>query len=226
MITESISMVSVAFMTSMYPLMSQYFQESRGLFIEIFKKSCKYMLFLAIPIAVGGFLLREGIISVIYGTEYVQSVNALGILIWGSGFILLNTVLATVLTAINKQRVSLLITTICLSFNILLNLMLIPKLGFIGASITAVATETLIFLLLTIYLFFQTKVLPSEGAVKILIASAAMGMVLYVTNFSLWISLVVGVFVYLSIVLVLKTLDKSDIDLIRRVFASQRGKAR
>lgn len=218
MITEAPVVISLAFMTSIYPLLSMYHKSSNSMFKELYVKSFKYMAMLGIPIVVGGFLLRKDIISLVYGASYSMSAAAFGILIFGSVLLILKTVLANSITAIDKQRYNMSIAGMATLLNIILNLILIQKLGFIGVAIASLITELLIFIALTYFIFREKEILPTEGLLKMLGASAVMGIFIELTNFSLVLTFLISVLIYGATLILLRVFDSRDKEFIGRVF--------
>ena len=86
-------------------------------------------------------MLSKEIILFLYGDNFLPSADALEILIFAGGIIFISTLVSTTLTAVNKQKVNMWLAFINVVFNIVLNLLLIPKWSYIGASIATVITE-------------------------------------------------------------------------------------
>ena len=120
----------------------------------------------------------------------------------------------------NRNREFMLSTTIPAIFSVGLNLILIPSLGYIGASIVSVVTEGLVWL---IQLYFtrdylkEIKILPSM--LKILLAAFLMYGALYFMktfiNFSSVLNVLIcsalGFLVYGGLVLVLRILNFQEL---------------
>lgn len=101
-------------------------------------------------------------------------------------------------------------------FNIILNLILIPKISYIGAAIVTVLTEILVVLL---YYKVMEKYLPMKIGLGILWKVALSGMILaltlkYLGYLSLWFLVPSGAAVYFVSLWLVKGLSK---DMIREV---------
>ena len=83
----------------------------------------------------------------IYDVEFAGSAIALKILIWGLVFASGNAIFGNLLTAIGKQKLGTYITAFCAFGNIMLNLILIPRMSYTGASIASVMTAFLAFIM-------------------------------------------------------------------------------
>jgi len=97
--------------------------------------------FLAIPIGVGGILLRRDIILLISSDQFVAAAVPFAILVLGAGFSYLNAAFGFASVAVNKQSRLLKISIITLVLNILINLFTIPHFGVAGAATATLITE-------------------------------------------------------------------------------------
>ncbi|MFX0204602.1 MAG: flippase [Candidatus Hodarchaeota archaeon] len=87
--------------------------------------------------AVGGcimYFLSGFLISILFSKSYLQSVKPLQILLIGMVAVSLERIIANDLIARGKPMINTYITSFCVVLNVILNLLLIPKWGVIGAS--------------------------------------------------------------------------------------------
>jgi len=211
-----------AFIAAIYPIMSKFYITSQNYLRLSLEKSFKYLAIIGIPIGVGTTLLAKRIILLIFGTEYMNSIFPLQILIWSSVFIFMSQPFGNLLNCLNKQAIVTKITGICVVLNVTLNLILIPKYSLIGASIATVLTEfgslTLCFIwsLKIGYSIFNKKV--ANIISKVAVASMMMGIfVMYFIHMSLFILLPLAVLLYFIVLYVVKGIDKEEFLFIRRV---------
>ena len=129
--------------TAAFPAISQLYWTDRKNVYKIFNESLLRLIILSLPIAVGGVLLAEPIIDLIYGSEYTQSVIVLKVLICSVPFLFLNMLFCYSLGAIKKQKVVLYVSLILVVVNIGLNYFLIPILSVRGAASATLVTEIL-----------------------------------------------------------------------------------
>ena len=202
---------------AIYPVISRFFISSKSSLKYAYERSFKYMLILGLPISAGVYILSDKIISIVYGSEYFASVAVLSILSWYLFLRFLNVVSGFTLASINKQSSRVLSQGIAVLINIILNLIFIPKYGFIGAAIATVITEIAFFI---IYMHFITKyglgVKLTRIFVKPIIATAIM---IFALSFigNLFISIVLGIIVYVIALLALGTIDKEDKIIFKKV---------
>jgi len=211
-----------SFIAAIYPVMSKFYVTSRDSLTLSFEKSFRYLIILGIPIGIGTTLLAKRLILLIFGTEYMNSISALQILVWSSVLIFMTIPFGNLLNCLNKQAVVTKITGICVLVNVVSNLILIPKYSLIGASIATVLTEFASLMLCLIYgLKIGYPILNKEVAIivsKILIASIMMGFfVISFTHLALFVLLPLAGLLYFAGLYLIRVIDKKDIDLVRRI---------
>lgn len=81
------------------------------------------------------------VIKILYGNEYQTSVGALQIIVWYCSFSYLGGARAVWILAEEKQKHLVVINLVGAGLNIILNLVLIPKIGINGAAIASVITQ-------------------------------------------------------------------------------------
>ncbi|MGQ9706815.1 MAG: flippase [bacterium] len=101
--------------------------------------------------------ISKPIITLIYGSPFAQAYNILNILIWALPFIFVNFILYSILICLGLERYNMITTMICLLFNVILNMFLIPRFGALGAALTTVLTEIILTLLCAIILHNKIK---------------------------------------------------------------------
>ncbi|WP_096893810.1 flippase [Candidatus Scalindua japonica] len=105
----------------------------------------------SLPISVGGCLFASKIINLGFGDGYTNSILALQILIWCIPFSVIRIVPWAGLIARGYQNILLKTVLYSIIVNIVLNVLLIPRYGIIGAAISTVFTECLTGILLFKY---------------------------------------------------------------------------
>ena len=152
-----------------------------------------------------------------YGSGYGHSIIALKILCWFVALRFINLISGTALSSINRQGSRVFSQGTVAIINIVLNLLFIPKFGFIGAGIATIISE--VFFLIFYYYFiikYGLSVGIVKSSVKPLIAS--IGMTLIIINIpDLLLGRIVGIISYLSILILIKTFKKEDKELLTRI---------
>lgn len=214
--------IPTAVNTAIFPVMSRFHVSAKDSLQLMYEKYFKYMLILGIPIGFGTTILSDKIILLIYGQNYSESIIALQILIWTMVLTFAGASFVQLLQSINKQLLITKISIICVIFNIMLNLVLIPKFSYIGASIATVFTE----IILIGYIFFVSFRLGYEIPSRIIIkdiskvafASIIMSIfLLLLKELNLFILIITGTIVYFITLYLVKCIDDTDIEIVREI---------
>lgn len=203
-----------------FPIMSKQYKKGGSLLTLSFEKSTKFLSMITIPIAVACLFYSNDIIHFIYGHQYDQAGVVLQILIWTVCFLFINGAASTALNASHKEYSVTKIYLVAAIFNVILNLFLIPKYSYIGASISTVLSEVLILILALITLN-KVGIRPSKSLVKyigkIILSSAILGILLYFLHLNMWIAIPVSIAIYLVLLIAMKTFDDDDKYVLKQI---------
>ena len=131
---------------AVFPVMSRYAQGAGDALRRSYIMTLRLLLLIALPVSVGTCLLADRIILLAFGPKMLPgSGEALAILIWFLPFSFINSVTQYALVAVNQQRFLTRAFLIGAGFNIVANLILIPRYSFIGAAVTTVLSEFVLF---------------------------------------------------------------------------------
>ncbi|MDI6602612.1 MAG: flippase [Patescibacteria group bacterium] len=133
---------------SFYPALSIAFKESKEKLQKVWSYQMETLLFLAVPLMVGGITLAPRIIDFIYDSSYFPSILAFQILIIMAALVFLYYPFNQVLIVSNQQTKVFWPIFWGVIVNVILNLILIPKFSLYGAAVATVITNLLIFFLL------------------------------------------------------------------------------
>ena len=130
-----------------------------------------------------------------------------------AGLLFLNIFIAGLYGATNNQNKLVVFQIIGLCTNVLLNLLLIPKLAHVGASYATVVTESVVFLICTVYAvrriirFTEFSFIPRS-----LVSVAAMVAVLFLLQrTSIFVLIFVGAAVYIGLLFLLGAIKIEEI---------------
>jgi O-antigen/teichoic acid export membrane protein len=212
-----------AFISALYPVTSKLYMTSRDALKASFVKSFKYMAILGVPIGVGGTILAQNFILLIFGAEYQNSVMALQILVWSLVFIFLRVSFGNLYVSSNRQKVPAWVNGLTAIVNVILNVILIPPYSLIGASIATVLSALLSFAL---YLAWSLKTgteIPyrelTSISIKVMITSALMAaFVLLLHNLTLLALVPLAILFYFAALYFIKGIDRDDINMLIRIW--------
>jgi len=216
---ETLIFIPATFAGAIFPVLSNFYVSSQESLKLIYKKSFKYLFIVGLPIAVGTTILAHKIILFIYKSDFTHSITALQILIWTIPIIFLTYMFGTMLASINKQFLALKINFLCMILNVVINLILIPRYSYIGASIATVITELLSFILCFYFLSkFVYKIQIHKYILKPIIASTIMGLFIFsFAKTNLFLLICISIVIYFSVLIPLKTFSKKDVSLFKQV---------
>ncbi|MBN1622144.1 MAG: flippase [Endomicrobiales bacterium] len=218
-LTDALIFISTAINTSIYPIFSRLYKDCKTSFDTALNKTLKFLLILALPIAVGTTILSKKIILFAFPLDYTNSIVALRILIWGTSLFFMNSIMSSALYSTDRQKYIAKIGLAMAIINIVLNFIFIPKYSYIGASFTTVITEFIGFLWLFILnQRLVAKIQLLNPFIKSLASSTVMGIfILFIFNFNLFLVIGLGALCYFIMLIILKSFDNSDILLFKQM---------
>ena len=212
-LVELMGVMPALVVSALFPIVSGLHRESIDSLRKVYKTSFRYLVVIALPIAVGTLLLSEHLIYTIYGEEYVKTIPALKILSLALVFIFVNYVLMNILVAVDRQMTNAIMAGTCVFVNIGLNMCLIPHYGYLGAGTATVITEIVLFALGLYYVAkYICKINIVAVASKPLISVAIMGTFIVWANakFNLAFVIVLSVLTYFTCLLLFRFFTKED----------------
>lgn len=133
--------VLVAIIDAAKPMILAKYNENKAAFERGLIRLYGAIIYLSALATLGLSLLSKPLILIMFGTEYLPGRGALCILSCGTAFAYLGVARSIWLVPQGKQKFAKYIAACGATGNLILNLLLIPKLGIIGASIATVATQ-------------------------------------------------------------------------------------
>jgi O-antigen/teichoic acid export membrane protein len=130
---------------SMYPRMSRAWPDRVDQLRQLRDSSLMMLGALAMPIAVGSFMLAPRVFDVMYGSEFQRGVLAYLFLVPLIPIRMLGNTLGTALTAADRQTQRTVAVGAAAGVSVLLNLVLIPRWSLFGAVAATIVTETGLF---------------------------------------------------------------------------------
>lgn len=216
-----LSFIPTTFLMAIYPIMSKCYLSTDDSLKFMFERSFKYLLIISIPIGVGVTSLAGKIILFSYGVAYAPSTIALQILVWSEVLIFLNSAFGNLLSSINRQVVVAKQTMITSILNILLNMVLISKYSYIGASVATVITNCFAFILLFVFVSRSGYPLPNKTVSdlsKVLAASFIMYLFIeYFKETNLILLIILSAILYFITIYLLKIMDDNDMQLLKKL---------
>ncbi|MDD5354420.1 MAG: flippase [bacterium] len=216
-LTEALGVIPMAISCSMYPLLSQYYHTDRDYFHRVYQYGMKYIIILAVLLAVGGAILAGPIIDFLYGAKYAPAAGALAILCVTEATIFIGYIQSQGFTAINRQKINTLMMGLMTLISVLFNLLLIPKFSFIGSSITTLISQGFG---LAMGLYFMNKFVGKLmfSWWPILASGMLMGLGIYWIDLPVLVRMAIGAVIYVACLYLFKGINTQDRDLFAKVF--------
>lgn len=219
-ITFAFQFIPVALSASVYPAMSSLAVSQPEKIGELFTKAWKYLFVIVFPIAFGLSAVAEPVIVKLYGTNYLPSVPVLRILLISLIFSYLSIISGALLNATGNQKIQTYILAFSLVCNIILNIYLIPSHGIMGAAVSALTSNVLLWTLGFYFVrrkaFLYTFQLLRNG-LHILVLAFLMATIVYflTLRMSFVLTIPAGAIIYFSL---LYTTRIVTVDTVRSIW--------
>jgi O-antigen/teichoic acid export membrane protein len=213
----SATMLSNVLNTALYPSLARQSVNASHSLPKIYERAFRYLMVLALPIAVGVFALADLLVPFLFKSTYQPSVAILQILILVVPFMFASEFLGYVVVIAGKERQVARSVLISTGFNVSFNLVIVPTFGLTGAAIMTVATE---MILVTQYLWILSPMLKTlnwgQMLWRPLLAALLMGgLVFSLHSLPLILNIIIGGLVYLSLLLVSRVVGRDEVSFIR-----------
>jgi O-antigen/teichoic acid export membrane protein len=173
----------------------------------------KLMVAVALPLANATAFLATVMVGLLGGREYLPfGATALAIMVWSMPIGWINSVTNYLLIALHEQRSLTKAFALSLAFNVLANLLLLPRYGFVAAAAITIISE--IFEGAWFYFYLRRKLGPLPW-VDWLWRLVLSGMVMTAVTYLLWpiqplLALAAGSVLYLGGVVGLRAFDTEE----------------
>lgn len=221
-IVNALQFLPMAFVASLYPALSMYWRSNREQLKITFERALNYATIISLPIAVGVISLADKVV-ILFKENFSEAAWPLQIVMLALFFIFIHFPLGALLNACDRQRANTKNMIITVAASIVLNLILIPFWGPVGAAITVLATNILLcglslVISRQILTWRWNKVLPTLG--KALAAAMIMAAVILALKRSLNLYLLVplGGLIYFTALYGLGGFRKEDLLSIKASF--------
>ncbi len=211
-----------SFVHSLFPVISGYFRSSPEQFQKACRKSLRLLVFVTVPMSVLMSLQAGPIITMIYSPEYEPSILVLQIIIWTLVPYGISQIFAYALVASKRQNVDMLVNITAMLANVILNFILIPRYGFIGAT---VATLISIHIYVGVQVPFVVQKIIHFGGREVFAGGFRVGLAILATvvtvflmrDFHWIVSSAVAGLLYLATLFLSGAVSANDRQLIMRI---------
>lgn len=151
-VLEGLTLVPRVIGYALIPVMAALHATQPETVTALYRRGSKYLLLVGLPVAAFGALAADPFIPFLFGTDYLPSVPAARVLIPAALFMFLSNFGETTLACVNRFGTIVVVSTAALALNVVLNLLWIPRLGYLGAAWATLLTEAAYFLMTAVAL--------------------------------------------------------------------------
>jgi O-antigen/teichoic acid export membrane protein len=215
-ILEGLIFFPSMFVGLIMPILSRFAVSDKEQFKRVFQKTLDVLIIFIVPIVIGLLFLSLPIVALIGGKDFIDSAPVLKILSIAVGLIFFGNLFGSSIIALNKQKTGAYIYLSGMIFNIITNLIFIPKYSYLGAAWTTVATELLVTILMFWLIYKNTKYFPSlRVATKSFLAGLIMFLFLYfLKGQNLFLLVGGGGIIYFTFLYLIKGITREEISLL------------
>jgi O-antigen/teichoic acid export membrane protein len=222
---------------AVFPLMSRYARQDNSNLLRAFILSLRLLVLVSLPIAMMITLLAQPLVWLVGGAQYLnvpESIHlfgrdfaylggsdlALRVIIWSIPIGFANSVTQYVLIAVDQQRYLTRAFVLGVVCNVVGNLLVIPRFGYVGAAIVTILSE------FTLLFPFYFSVRRNVGVVpwvsifaRPLLATVVMGVAAYALTrlgVDVWLATGVWVVIYAGVLWLLGALHGEEMMVLRR----------
>ena len=216
-LVESLYFLPAAFNAAIFPAFSRLHAESFAALRSTYVKVTKYLVIVSTGVATGTVLVGERIVFIIYGGEFGFTAVILNVLIFFWVATLFSQAQSMLLFSIKKEREQAVIMGVGCFVSIFSNIVLIRYWGIIGAAYSAVITESVVVLMISIVLWKSRLTFSMPvGVLGVSVGIVGMiGVVKLLLEANTFLAIAGGGLTYIGLLFVLKGFDSEDISYIR-----------
>jgi O-antigen/teichoic acid export membrane protein len=216
-ILTTTTFVPTAVFTTLFPILSA---SDPARMRRLLQLAMEYLAMISLPILAFVLVAAEPVIRLLFGEDFVSGADALRVLMGAFVVICFGYVAGSMVIVLRLQRIFVRYALLALVFNVVLNLIFVPKYGYIAAAWITLGTELLVETLALRAVFRAIGMRPSPGkAVRILAAVVAMGLILLALHSAgaglVWLVLA-ALATYPALLLGVGALTRSDIAVLLR----------
>lgn len=206
---------------AVFPLFSRYSATSKSSLQQGYEKSFKFLILMGLPFGIFFSYFSKPLITLVLGKAFVDATPVLQIFGWVLALMFLSNLMEKMLIVSGKQAYTMLATIVSLCINLALDIILIPKMSYVGASFATLVSEITMFGLTFYFVFRFVSYLPvSKVALKPIFASITTCVILfYIYQINIYMAVSCGILAYIVTLFLTKTFTKDEISIFRQLIS-------
>jgi O-antigen/teichoic acid export membrane protein len=210
----------VIWMSAVYPHASKLFTQDPDALRRQLGSFTSLSVVAALPLAAGSAIVSTGVMIALFGPAYAPAGMPFAILMVASAMSVVSVNYTSLAMAAGKERTFAMAVTVASIINVLLNLLLVPFYGTIGAAIATVAAQLVVFVVCArrVIAVIGRPPLAARRIVGAVAATAVMSAVLLAipSSISVWLRIAAGGAVFLAVAAACRAVRREDLALLRR----------
>jgi len=205
-------LLNTTVLVALFPLMSRLAQEQPAALRRLVDQLAFLTLTAALPLAVGISSLSGKLAGLLF-PGFIGTAAVLEVLIWHTIVVMIGNLYAQVMVIQHRQRRVLIIRVASLALNIILNLILLPRIGLPAAALATLVSESLALLLMLIeHQPERATVFDLLGrSARVGLAAVAMALTIaFLRDVNFIVAGICGTLVYAVSVLLLRALSAGE----------------
>jgi O-antigen/teichoic acid export membrane protein len=176
-ILNTTAFVPMAVMTTLFPVLSAV---DRDQMRRLVQQACEYLAMASLPIFAFVLVASAQIVNLLFGPDFVAGHNALRVLMGAFVAICFGYVGGSMIVVLRLQKMFIRYAVVALVINVGLNLIFVPKYGYIAAAWITLITELFVQAFVLREVFKEISLHPTWWRfLRVALAAAAMGLAVW-----------------------------------------------
>lgn len=225
-----VEVLSTTIIIALYPIMSRAYtpngnDESNALFRMIIEKLSFFTLLMSLPLTLSISIFAADFTVPLFGEDFIPTADILRILIWYACILMVTNIFSQGMLVQNRQRYLVMIQVGGLVLKLALNVLLLPRIGVLGAAVaSSIAAFVVLALLMRAFKFGGLLAAMLPRFARLLVVAFAVALVMgLVGAVHPILGMISGLVVYVAGVLVMRILSVEEWDLLYRLVAAVPG---
>lgn len=209
---------------TLVPAIVKSYENNRIQEVKTYLKYClKFLLMFTIPSFVGLIILSKPLLASLTTHEFVNAYMVVSIVALATLLYCCSYINVSILELFKETKKVGIIFGVSASVNLITNVILVPRIGILGAAIATLVTFTIHLFVVSKFSFKRLSYdIDLKFISKYIIASIPMGIVVWKMSpqgiVNILISIVVAVIIYLGVLLLLKGFTREELRFFRGLF--------
>jgi O-antigen/teichoic acid export membrane protein len=212
-VLELLLIVPGIFVGNIFPILSTFIATKDERIHALFQKAFDVLALFGLPITAIIFMLAPKIVTFVSGASFLPAAVPLRILAFAVLLTYFTSLVAYTVLALNQQRGLIRVYAVAAVFNVIANVILIPKFSYVAAAYVTLFTEIIVQVGSVILCRRQLNIsLSLDKIMRLLgIVGVMVAIMTLLSNASLFINLAVVIPTYLFLIVLTKVVSAEDI---------------